>query len=141
METAVLDKQLVMVPQSLVRGWKHPAVQRLRFAVQKNGDTAPGHLQGELERVLLKGAWMTAFLPVPFTEESVEGKSLSSALLNLKARFPNRAMVQDFVFKFWNPDRVDELALLDGGVEFETAFQQSFTLSEDEAKDWPESRQ
>ncbi len=139
METAVLEKKPVMVPQSLVRGWSHPAVQRLRFAVQKKGDTAPGHLRGELEQVLLKGAWMTAFLPVPFTEESVEGKSLSSALLYLKTRFPHRAAVQDFVFKFWDPERVDELALLDGGVDFDTAFRDSLSMSEHEAKDWPES--
>lgn len=136
----VLEKNTALVPPSLVKGWKHPAVQRLRFAVQKKGDTAFGYLQGELEHVLLKGAWMTAFLPVPFTEESAEGQLLNAVLKRAKERHPNRAMVQDFVFKFWNPDRVDELALLDGGVEFEIAFQESFTLSEEEVKDWPESR-
>ncbi len=139
METEVLETKPAMVPQSLVRGWSHAAVQRLRHALLHVGTDPAAYVEVELEHLLLHGAWFTAFLPVPFTAESVEGRMLSDALLHLRTRFQHRAMVQDFVFKFWDPARVDELELMFGAVEFDAAFQQSFTMSEPEVKTWPDA--
>ncbi len=137
--TAVLERNEVWVPHSLAFAWSRPAVQRLRHALLHVGTDPDAYLEVELEHVLLDGAWMTAFMSVPFTENSTEGVRLTAALKHLKLRFPHRPAVQDFVFKFWNPGRVDELALQDGGVDFDTAFRDSLSMSESEAKGWPES--
>jgi len=136
MTTDTLEKQKV-VPKSLCTGWSHPAVQRLRHALERLSPS-DGLLQRDLEEVLLRGVWMTDFLPVPFTNDSAEGVRLQAVLERAKVRHPNRRAVQEFVFKFWNPDVLDELALMSGdGLDFETAFAQSLTPTHANVKTWP----
>ncbi len=135
--TDVLERNEVMVPHSLACAWAQPAVQRLRHALLHVGTDPDAYLEVELEAVLLDGAWFTTFMSVPFTKGSTEGVRLTAALENLKTRFLHRSAVQDFVFKFWDPARVDEVALMNGGVDFDTAFRDSLSLREHEAKDWP----
>lgn len=133
----VLEHSPVLVPHSLAKAWAQPAVQRLRYALLHTGTDPDAYLEVELEAVLLDGAWFTGFMSVPFTAESDEGVRLTAALSHLKARFPHRVAVQDFVFKFWDSKRVDALALMNGGVDFDTAFRDSLSMREHEAKDWP----
>lgn len=127
----MVEKTETMVCESQVRGWSHPAVQRLRHALDTKSD-GDGLLQREVEEVLLQGAWMSSFLPFPFTAESPEGVRLSAALQRAKERYPNSVVVQEFRWKFWNPhDAVDD------GVLFEEAFLGSLTRSAEEARRWP----
>ena len=120
-----------MVCASQVKGWSHPAVQKLRHALETEGD-GEIFLQSEVETVLLDGAWMSSFLPFPFTPESSEGLRLSAALQWAKEKYPNRQVVQNFLFKFWGPhDAVED------GVLFEKAFQASLTLEVSRAQEWP----
>ncbi len=119
------------VCESQVRGWSHPAVQRLRYALDKvsDGDVL---LQHAVDEVLLKGGWMSSFLAFPFTAESPEGVRLSAALDRAKKRYPNMSIVQEFRFKFWNPHEAVEQ-----GVLFEEAFMGSLTHSAAIAEMWP----
>ena len=121
----------VRVRELQVRGWSHPAAQRLRHALDMKSD-GDGLLQREVEEVLLRGGWMSSFLPFPFTAESPEGVRLSQVLRRVKDRYPHRAIVQEFRWKFWNPaDAVND------GVLFEEALVSSLHLSAEEARCWP----
>jgi hypothetical protein len=132
----VLGQTPAEVPPSLAFAWAQPAVQRLRHALLHEGTDPDAYLEVELEGVLLDVPWMTDFMSVPFTEESMEGARLAVVLTHLKARFPQRDVVQNFVFRFWNPTRVDTAALMNGSVDFDTAFRDRLSMSEDEAKGW-----
>jgi hypothetical protein len=119
------------VCESQVRGWSHPAVQRLRYALEtkSGGDNL---LQHEVDEVLVYGCWATSFMPFPFTVESPEGTRLSAALGRTKKRYPHLTIVQGFLFKFWNPhDAVDD------GVPFDEGFRASLTYTNVEAGRWP----
>lgn len=100
----------LLVTTSQQRGW---CLEKVALVVRAVRTMSDEELEKALEEIVLKGAILSNFIPLPFTSYSENGKRLMAAWRRVQDKFPHSALIRDFVWKFWHPRQDHRDAVLD----------------------------
>jgi len=91
------------VPLLQIRGWKHPLVKKVQGFLAQPCDGSD--FKTKVRNIILTEGLMKNFLSMPFTASSAEGRRLTYVLTELQKDLPQDEMIQNFYWRFWDPEK------------------------------------